>query len=212
MKLALPALPASLRRIPAPYLYGGAAVLALGALYLLTKKSSDAASTTDASGKTLRLTLSASRPISENQSPGLGQSTENLVLLADMGRPHTVSEVQWLLGAWGARPRPSVTGEWNDATTLAVRDFQTRSGLSIVNGDAFEAFTARALHEAAKNMVLDSYHRVTPDEAQAALGLPITGVDDGSLTSRLGAPLSSPSGQNAAKIAIDRALNPYANL
>ncbi|MHB8107730.1 MAG: peptidoglycan-binding domain-containing protein, partial [Candidatus Cryosericum sp.] len=115
------------------WILGGLAAIVVG--FVLIKKSS-------ASTQPAFSTIGKSS--SEGGQASTGPATIDLLALSDPSHVFTVQEVQYLLNKWGSSPLPQVTGNWDDTTDLAVRDFQNRwgggpkvSGLN-VDGDPFE--------------------------------------------------------------------------
>lgn len=216
-----------------PYLLGALAVVGVGAYLLLRKKPETAAA---GSGMNTRsLNLGGSKGTASDAGPALfapssggtyqrtinapstgleapsgastGRSTKNLVLLSDPAHIFTVAEVQALLNLYGTSPRPAITGQWSDDTTLAVRDFQTRIfkedpnfNLTDVTGNPFEPKTSAQLRLYAKRLLLDPRHVFSIEEAQALLGAPMTGVEDAATIAKLkfsgrAPPIASPANQ-----------------
>jgi len=137
-----------------------------------------------------------------------GQSTKNLVLLQDGAHRFTVAEVQYLLGLWGSNPKVAIDGVWSDQNTLAVRDYQTRAfqadklfSLADVTGNPFDDKTSAQLRRFAKTLLTSPSkgHTITVEEAQAILGLKITGIEDVPTQAKLKAafmgPIASPATQ-----------------
>lgn len=137
-----------------------------------------------------------------------GQSTKNLVLLQDGAHKFTVAEVQYLLGLWGSNPKPTINGVWSDETLLAVRDYQTRAfiadklfSLADVTGNPFDDNTSKQLRRFVKKLLTDPLypHVVTVEEAQALLGLKITGIEDVATQAKLKASFMGPVATSATQ-------------
>ena len=123
----------------------------------------------------------------------VGPSTNDLLPLSNPNHVFTTKEVQYLMNLWGSNPLPQQTGNWDDTTTQAVRDFQTRGGSygpMDVTGDAFDVGTSRAL-QALATALIASGSPITPaggitySDVQTLLGLPVTGVLDPQTQARL---------------------------
>lgn len=177
---------------------------------LAAMPATSSATTTLAKARLSAAALSASAPITSgykktfvNAAGGAatGQSTKNLVLLQDGAHKFTVAEVQYLLGLWGAKPKPTINGVWSDETVLAVRDYQTRAfqadklfSLADVTGNPFDDKTSAQLRRFAKTLLTSPSkgHTITVEEAQAILGLKITGAEDAATQAKLKAAFMGP--------------------
>jgi hypothetical protein len=221
----------NLKNIQLPYLLAGLGVVGLGAYLLLRKTSSGSGSDSGSgsgmqtraldlrgstgqapnlfapsAGQTYQRTTNASTGGSEAPSgASTGPSTKNLVLLSDPAHKFTVAEVQALLNLFGTSPRPAINGQWSDETTLAVRDYQTRTfkqdpwfNITDVTGNPFEAKTSGTLRQFALKLLLDPRHVFSIEEAQALLGVPMTGVEDAATVAKLKFSGQSPPISSAA--------------
>ena len=137
-------------------------------------------------------TTSAGVGIEAPKGASLAPSTDNLVILSDPAHQFTIGEVQYLMGLYGTVPKVPVTGQWSDDTTKAVRDFQARmykadpwQNLVNVNGDPFDPQTSALLRKYAGTVLRDPKHVITVGEAQALLGVPVTGIEDAATKAKM---------------------------
>lgn len=204
----------NLKNVQLPYLIGALGVVGIGAYLLLRKKPEDKASGTSGintrslnlggrssaqpdlfsadSGTYKRATNVATGGSEAPSGASTAPSTRNLVVLSDPAHKFTVAEVQALLNVFGTSPRPAINGQWSDETTLAVRDYQTRTfqqdpwfNITDVTGNPFEAKTSATLRQFALKLLLDPSHVFSISEAQALLGVPMTGIEDTATVAKL---------------------------
>lgn len=217
----------------APYLVAGAAALAAGVTLYLTRFNVHgkpitgkehpplpaqpnfvtAAMTAKAFAERHATSASLTVDYSLPGKASLAPSTTSLIELGEITHVFTAREVQYLLNLWGSKPLPQVTGNWDDTTVRAVRDYQTREsghyGLMDVTGDPFDSRTSYSLHMFAKERVSAGklgQDRVTIGilDAQTLLDVPNTGVMDIATQAKLNqyAALLSPSSPPGTRLSL----------